>query len=336
MDRIAQDPYAVARRRNRPVVVFGGSGFLGRHLVQRLARLGYPMRIGVRHPNNALFLKPMGKVGQIEIVPADIRNTAHAASLMRDAFAVINLVGILQETGGRHFDDIHAEAPGQLAQHAATLGVTRFVQMSALGASADSPSHYAQSKALGEELVLDAFPDAVVMRPSIVFGPEDDFFNRFASMTRLSPALPLIGGGQTRFQPIFVDDVARAVIIALEHSGTDGEIFELGGNEVLSFEELLEKMLEVIERKRILLPVPFAVAEALAFCIGWIPNSPLTPDQLRMLHTDNIVSREAVAERRDCQALGIEPYPLQAVLPSYLARFRPSGEFTRDPLRRQK
>ena len=336
MDKIEQDSYAVARRRNRPVVVFGGSGFLGRHLVQRLARLGYPMRIGVRHPNNALFLKPMGRVGQIEIVAADIRNTEHAASLMRDAFAVINLVGILQESGGRRFDDIHAEAPGRLAQHAATLGVTRFVQMSALGASADSLSHYAQSKALGEEFVLDAFPDAVVMRPSIVFGPEDDFFNRFASMTRLSPVLPLIGGGHTRFQPIFVGDVARAVAVALEHNGTDGEIFELGGDEILSFEQLLKKMLEVIERRRILLTVPFAVAEALAFCTGWIPNAPLTLDQLRMLRTDNIVSSEAAVQLRDCRALGINPYPLQAVLPSYLARFRPSGEFARDPLRRQK
>ena len=294
------------------------------------------MRIGVRHPNNALFLKPMGRVGQIEIAAADIRNTEQAASLMCDAFAVINLVGILQQGGGARFDDIHANAPGQLAQHAATLGVTRFVQMSALGVSTDSPAHYARSKAHGETLVRDAFAGAVVMRPSILFGPEDDFFNRFASMTRFSPFLPLIGGGHTRFQPIFVDDVARAVAITLECGDSLGKCFELGGNEVFTFRQLLEKMLEVIEQQRILLPVPFIAAEILARCTGWIPNAPLTLDQLRMLQTDNIVSDDAAAQHRDCKALDIDPYPLQAVLPSYLARFRPAGEFTRDPLRRQR
>lgn len=294
------------------------------------------MRIGVRRPNSALFLKPMGRVGQIEIVTTDICNTEHAASLMSDAFAVINLVGILQESGGNRFNDIHARAPGRLAQQAAALGVTCFVQMSALGASPDSPARYARSKARGEKLVQDTFADAVVMRPSILFGPEDDFFNRFASMTRLSPALPLIGGGHTRFQPIFVMDVAHAIAVALEHNTINGKIFELGGNEVLSFRQLLEKMLEAIERKRILLPVPFIVAEVLARCTGWIPNAPITVDQLRMLRTDNIVSDEAIAQHRDCKGLGINPYPLQAILPSYLARFRPAGEFTRDPLRRQK
>ena len=294
------------------------------------------MRIGVRRPNNALFLKPMGRVGQIEIVAADVRDTDRAASLMHDAFAVINLVGILQESGGNRFNDIHTKAPGQLARQASALGVQRFVQMSALGASVDSPARYAQSKARGEEFVRSLFTDAVVMRPSILFGPEDDFFNRFASMTRLSPALPLIGGGRTRFQPIFVGDVARAVAVALERNDTDGKIFELGGNEVFSFRQLLEKMLETIERKRILLPVPFIIADILARCTEWIPNAPLTVDQLRMLHTDNIVSNEAITQHRDCKALGIDPYPLRAVLPSYLARFRPAGEFARDPLRRQK
>ncbi|MCY4031193.1 MAG: complex I NDUFA9 subunit family protein [Hyphomicrobiales bacterium] len=336
MDRITQDPHAAARRRDRPVVVFGGSGFLGRHLVQHLARLGYPVRVGVRRPNSALFLKPMGRVGQIEIAAADVRDTEGCAPLMHDAFAVINLVGILQESGSARFNDIHTKAPGHLARQATALGVTRFVQMSALGASVDSPARYAQSKARGEEFARSLFADTIVMRPSILFGPEDDFFNRFATMTRLSPVLPLIGGGRTRFQPIFVEDVARAVVIALERNDTNGKTFELGGSEILSFRQLLEKMLKTIERKRIFLPMPFFIAAIMARCTEWIPYAPLTADQLRMLRIDNIVSDEAIAQHRDCKALGIDPYPLQAVLPSYLARFRPAGEFAGDPLRRQK
>ena len=312
------------------VVIFGGSGFLGRHLVQRLAREGYAMRIGVRHPGNALFLKPMGRVGQIELFSADIRNSEACAGLMQGASAVVNLVGILQEGGGRSFDEIHAHAPARVAQQAAHLGVSRFVHVSALGADSDSPARYGRSKALGENLLRAAFPEAVVLRPSIVFGPEDDFFNRFARMSMLSPLLPLIGGGTTRFQPIFVGDVARAIQAVLERSDIGGKTFELGGAASLSFRQLLELMLQTIRRKRLLLPLPFPVADMLARCIGWLPNAPLTLDQMRMLRQDNVVSEEAASQGRDCRALGIAPCPLSSLLPSYLSRFRPRGEFSQD------
>ena len=315
------------------LAIFGGSGFLGRHLVQRLARAGHVMRVGVRRPNSALFLKPMGRVGQIEPVAADIRHADACARLMQGASAVVNLVGILQQGGGRHFDEIHAHAPARLARQAAELGVSRFVHVSALGADSDSPALYGRSKALGEERVRQAFAGAVVLRPSLVFGPEDDFFNRFAAMAMLSPVLPLIGGGKTRFQPIFVGDVAQAVQAALERDEAGGRIFELGGAEILSFAELLRLLLHTIRRKRLLAPLPFPLADVLAHCVGWLPNAPLTPDQMRMLRRDSVVSPEAIMQGRDCQALGIKPYPLRVVLPSYLARFRPAGEFSRDPAR---
>ena len=329
----------------RLVVVFGGSGFIGRHLVQRLARSRvmpsvrapqYGMRIGVRRPGNALFLKPMGQVGQIELCQADVRDTEACAQLMQGAFAVVNLVGILQEGGGRRFDEIHAHAPARMAQQAANLGVSCFVHVSALGADMQAPARYGQSKALGESLVREAFPDAVVLRPSIVFGPEDDFFNRFAAMAMISPLLPLIGGGNTRFQPIYAGDVAQAIRGALERDDTKGKTFELGGMQTHSFRRLLEIMLEVVCRRRMLMPIPFPMAEMLARGIGWMPNASLTLDQVRMLQRDSVVSEDAVQNGRDCQGLGITPRPLETVLPSYLARFRPAGEFARDPARHHR
>lgn len=317
--------------RPRLVAVFGGAGFLGRHLVQRLARAGYAVRIGTRRPDQALFLKPMGKVGQIEPIAADIRHPQSCAALMQDASAVVNLVGILQEGGGRRFDEIHADAPARLAQQAAQQGVSRFIHISAIGADPDSPSRYGRSKAAGESRIFEAFPQATVLRPSIIFGPEDDFFNRFAAMCLLAPALPLIGGGATRFQPIHVGDVAQAIQAGIEQEDTAGKIYELGGAEARTFRELLELMLEITRRKRLLLPLPFPLADTLARCIGWLPNAPLTYDQMQMLRRDNVVSEQAVSEGRDAAALGIAPQPLRAILPSYLARFRPAGEFARRP-----
>lgn len=315
------------------VVIFGGSGFLGRHVAQRLARLGYAIRIGIRRPNNALFLKPMGRVGQIELIAADIRHTKACARLMEGVDAVVNLVGILRESGEQRFDEIHGHAPGRLAEQAASMGVSSFVQISALGSDEKSPAHYGRSKSLGEKLVQKAIPEAIILRPSIIFGPEDDFFNRFAAMAMLSPFLPLFGGGTTRFQPIFVGDVAEAIVLSLEQDSSKGKVFELGGAEVLSFHELLKLLLEIIERRRLLLPIPFPLAVVLAACIGWLPNAPFTLDQLRMLHSDSVVTPDAVCQNRDCQFFGIDPYPLGAVLPSYLARFRQSGEFSRDGIR---
>jgi NADH dehydrogenase len=317
----------------RNVTIFGGSGFIGRYLVQRLARQGWIVRVAVRHPDRALFLKPMGAVGQITPVAASLRHEASIATAVAGADAVVNLVGILHEgsmpariffpRAVQRFGDIHADGAGRVARAARAAGARTFVQMSALGADPGSPAAYARSKAAGEQAVRAAFPMAAIVRPSVVFGPEDDFLNRFATMARFLPALPLIGGGETRFQPIYVGDVADALLRLVEDPATAGKTYELGGPRSYSFRAILELLLREIGRRRLLVPLPFAVASLQAFFLEWLPVPPLTRDQVQLLKRDNVVSPGALT----LADLGIRPTAMEAVIPSYLARYRPGGGF---------
>jgi uncharacterized protein YbjT (DUF2867 family) len=310
------------------VTVFGGSGFLGRHVVRALARRGYRIRVAVRRPDLAGYLQPLGRVGQIHAVQANVRYPASVAAAARDSNAVINLVGILFERARQRFDIVHAGGAEAVARSAATCGA-RMVHVSAIGADLRSPAHYARSKAAGESLVLAASPAAVILRPSVLFGPEDDFFNRFAALVRFLPALPLIGGGHTLFQPVFAGDVASAVVGALEGRADGGQIYELGGPQVCSFKELMQFMLESIERRRLLLPIPFAVARLQASLLQFMPKPLLTPDQVELLRSNNVVSDRAKQEGRTLAGLGIEPVAMAVVVPFYLQRFCKFGQFQR-------
>lgn len=307
------------------VTVFGGSGFIGRYVVERLAAEGWIIRVAVRRPSRAKFLKPLGNIGQITPLCVPLQDAEAVAAAVSGADAVVNLVGILFEGGRQRFQAVHAEGAGTVAAAAAAAGVDSLVHISALGASADSPSAYARSKAAGEAAVRQAFPEAVILRPSVVFGPEDDFFNRFAEMTRFSPVLPLIGGGRTRFQPVYVGDVARAVVVALSDPNCRGKVYELGGPRVYSFKEILELLLETIGRKRKLVSLPFALARLQAAFLELLPQPPLTRDQVALLRNDNVVSPGALTLRD----LGITPTAPEAVIPAYLERFRPGGRFGR-------
>ena len=305
------------------VTVIGGSGFIGRQVVQDLARAGIRVRVGCRDPEAALSLKTMGDVGQVTPVQVNIRDEASVRAAVQGADAVVNLVGILAEGGKQRFHTVQGEGPGIVARAAAAAGATALVQVSAIGASADSPAAYARSKAMGEKAVRDAFPGAVVLRPSIVFGPRDSFFNMFAEMARLSPALPLIGGGATRFQPVYVGDVAAAVMAALTKPGARGKTYELGGPAIYSFKELLQMMLRETGQKVCLISLPFPVASLVGALTGWLPGAPLTADQVALLKSDNVVSAgaEGLAE------LGVAPTAIQAVLPSYMDVYRKGGRF---------
>ena len=308
------------------VTVFGGSGFLGRHVVRALAREGYRIRNAVRRPDLAFHLQPLGRVGQIHSVQANLRYPASVEAAVRDADVVINLVGILFERGRQRFEAVHAEGAASVARAAAAVGA-RVIHVSALGAEAEAPALYARTKAAGEAAVLAAAPDATIFRPSILFGPQDDFFNRFAALARISPVLPLVGGGETRFQPVFVGDVAQAIAKAVGGWAKGGTIYELGGPEVKTFRELMEYVLAVTERRRMLVPLPFALARLQAFFLQFMPTPLLTPDQVELLRRDNVVSPAAIAEGRTLQGLGIEPAALEAIVPSYLWRFRKTGQF---------
>jgi NADH dehydrogenase len=308
------------------VTVFGGSGFLGRHVVRALAREGYRVRPAVRRPDLAGHLQPLGRVGQIHAVQANLRYPESVDAAVRDADVVVNLVGILFERGKQGFDAVQAEGAATVARAAAAVGA-RVVHVSALGADAGSPALYGRSKAAGEAAVLAAVPDATILRPSILFGPEDDFFNRFAALARMSPALPLIGGGATKFQPLFVGDVAQAVMRAVGGWAKGGRTYELGGPEVKTFRELMEYVLAVTERKRLLVPLPFGLARLQAMVLQLMPKPLLTPDQVELLRTDNVVSEAATREGRTLAAFGIEPAAMEAIVPSYLWRFRKAGQF---------
>jgi len=308
------------------VTVFGGSGFLGRHVVRALANRGYRIRVAVRRPELTGHLQPLGRVGQIHAVQANVRYPQSVTAAARDADIVINLVGILFERGRQRFDDVMAQGADAVAQAANAAGA-RLVHFSAIGADANSPSHYARAKAAGERLVQAAQSEAIIMRPSIVFGPEDDFFNRFAALARLAPALPLPGGGETRFQPVFAGDVAEAVALAVDGKAKAGAIYELGGPDVRTFKELMEFVLATVERRRLLLPVPFGLMKAQAMVLQFLPKPPITPDQVELLKRDNVVSAAARAQALTLEALGIVPASIGSVVPDYLWRFRKTGQF---------
>jgi uncharacterized protein YbjT (DUF2867 family) len=311
------------------VTVFGGSGFVGSHVVRAFAQAGWRVRAACRRPDLAGHLQPYGAVGQIQAVQANLR-AEHRWSVERavaGADAVVNLVGILYASGKQTFSSVQAEGPAIVAEAARAAGVGAFVQVSAIGADPDSASEYARSKAAGEAGVRAVLPGAVVMRPSIVFGPDDDFFNRFAGMARLSPFLPLVGGGETRFQPVYVGDVAAAILKGATGAAAPGSVYELGGPEVKTFRELLELTLETIGRKRMLVPVPFGIATLQAKLLQLLPAPLLTVDQVELLKSDNVVSEAAIREGRTLQGLGIVPTSLATILPSYLWRFRQHGQF---------
>jgi uncharacterized protein YbjT (DUF2867 family) len=313
------------------VTIFGGSGFVGRYITQRMARAGWRVRVAVRRPNDALFVRPYGVVGQVEAVQANIRDDVSVRRAIHGARAVVNCVGILVASGRQTFPSVQAEGAGRVARIAAEEGVERLVQLSAVGADAESESDYARTKAEGERAVTDAFPRAVLLRPSIIFGVEDGFFNKFAAMARWSPILPVVGP-DTRFQPVFVDDVAQAAAKAVIEGAEPG-IYELGGPEVVTFRELLERMLVIIERRRWIVSIPFGLAEVQGSILdglqrlsfGLFTNSLLTRDQVRLLEEDNVVSPGA----RGLAELGIAPTPMDAILESYLFTYRQSGQFAK-------
>ncbi len=307
----------------RVVTVFGGSGFIGCHLIGRLARQGWIVRVAVRRPSRADFLKTMGDVGQITPIRAPIQDQIAVESAVAGADAVINLVGILYESGRQTFAAVHTHGAQTVAAASAAAGVGRLVQVSALGADHRGEADYTQSKGAGEAAVRSAFPEAVILRPSVVFGPEDGFFNRFAELSRISPVLPLIGGGGTRFQPVYVGDVADAIAKSLSDPACAGQTFELGGPHVYTFREIMELLLRQVHRRRLLVPWPFALAEFQARFLELLPVPPLTRDQVRMLRHDNVVTEGALT----LADLGIAATAAEVILPTYLDRFRPSGRY---------
>ena len=308
---------------HRRVTVFGGSGFVGRYLVKRLAAEGTVVRVAVRHPGEADFLKPLGAVGQIVPVAANVRDPESVRAAVAGVEAVVNLVGILAEGGRQTFAGVQAEGAANVAAAARDAGVARLVQMSAIGADPKSESDYARSKAAGEDAVRAAFPAATIVRPSIVVGPEDDFFNRFGRMAQLFPALPLIGGGTTRFQPVVVGDVADALMTILRDPATAGQTYELGGPRIYTFRELMELLLRIVQRRRCLVTLPFGLAAFQARFLEKLPNAPLTRDQVKLLQTDTVASGTLPG----FADLGLTPAAIEVILPTYLERFRKGGRF---------
>lgn len=307
------------------VTVFGGSGFLGRHTVRALAKAGWRIKVATRHPGKGFFLRPLGSVGQIDFVKCDVADAESVAAALMGASAVINLTGILFPSG-QSFEDVQADGAENIAKAAAAAGVASLVHVSAIGADAESASEYARTKAAGEQAMREAFPGAVILRPSIVFGPEDGFFNKFAAMARMLPVLPLAGGGHTRFQPVFVGDVAAAIVTALSSQAARGRTFELGGPSIYSFKELLQLILRETGRRRALIPLPFGLASVQAAFLQLLPKPVLTMDQVKLLKKDNVVAPTAAG----LADLGITPTSVEAVVPSYLWRYRAKGEYAND------
>jgi NADH dehydrogenase len=310
------------------VTVIGGSGFLGRHIVRALAKRGYRIRVACRRPDLAGHLQPLGTPGQIMPVQANVRYPDSIVAACRGADAVVNLPGVLFSGGPQTFDAVHVFGAEAAARAARAVKARLHIHMSAIGADAGSTSEYARTKAAGEARARAAFPGTIVLRPSIVFGPEDGFFNRFAAMARISPFLPLIGGGTTKYQPVFVGDVAEAVSRLIDRGEATGKTYELGGPDIRTFAELLKFMLETIGRKRLLLPVPWPIARTMAAVTGFLPKPPLTMDQVELLRSDNIVSEAARNEGRTLEGLGIVPDSIEAQVPAYLYRYRRAGQFT--------
>ncbi|MEY4983179.1 MAG: hypothetical protein RIR62_1445 [Pseudomonadota bacterium] len=311
------------------VTIYGGSGFVGRYIARRMAKEGWRVRVAVRRPNEAIFVKPYGVVGQVEPVLCNIRDDASVRAVMKGADAVVNCVGILAKSGKNTFDSVQAQGAARIARIAAEEGVAQLVHLSAIGADAASDSDYARTKAEGEAAILAAFPQAVILRPSIIFGPEDGFFNRFAAMARLAPVLPVVGAN-TRFQPVYVDDVAQAAVLGATGAAAAG-VYELGGPDVDTFGGLMKRMLGVIRRRRLVVNVPFFAATIMgtafdtlqAVTLGLFQNGLITRDQVRNLKRDNVVASGA----KGLADLGITPTALDAVLPEYLWRYRPSGQY---------
>ena len=321
----------------RIVTVFGGSGFIGRHVVRALARDGWRIRVATRRPDLAFHLQPLGRVGQIHAVQANVRYPASIAAALKGAEAVVNLVSVLNERGRQNFESLNGFGSRAVAKAAADASITNMVHMSAIGADLNSDSTYARTKAEGERSVLMAVPSAIVLRPSVVFGPEDSFFNRFAAIARMSPVLPLIGGGETKMQPVYVGDVAEAVARALSGYGRAGATYELGGPEVKSFRELMQYVCDVTGRRRFLAPLPNEIANIVALgteladkvSFGLFPDMMLlSRDQVKLLGRDNVVSADAKAEARTLDGLCILPEAMESIVPKYLTRFRKAGQFS--------
>ncbi|MEO1537539.1 MAG: complex I NDUFA9 subunit family protein [Pseudomonadota bacterium] len=310
------------------VTIFGGSGFVGRYIAQRMARQGWRVRVAVRRPNEAHFVRPYGRVGQVEPILCNIRNEDSVRAALLGADAAVSCVGTFDAGGKNNFDAVQHEGAARIARLAASEGVSRLVHISAIGADIEGASRYAQSKGKGEAAILEAFSSAIIFRPSVIFGPEDQFFNRFAGMARTSPAIPLVGAG-TKFQPVYVDDVALAVQQAVLGEVPSG-IYELGGPDVETFRELIEQMLKTIRRRRLILSLPFWVGStmgrvtgAVSALTGGLAPQPITVDQVKSLRQDNIVGDDA----KTFDDLGIVPTSIEAVVPSYLWQFRPSGQY---------
>lgn len=310
------------------VTVFGGSGFLGRNVVRALCKRDYRVRVAVRRPELAGYLQPSGRLGQVHTVQANLRYPASVEAAVRDSHVVINLVGVLAESGGQTFDAVQAKGAETVARAAAAAGAS-LVHVSAIGADAESPSRYAKAKAAGEAAVMAAVPSATIFRPSVMFGPEDQFTNRFAALARMSPVLPLIGG-QTKMQPVYVGDVATGIADAVDGKAKAGATYELGGPEVLTMREIIETIVEIANRKPMLVPLSFGLARLNAAFLQFAPGAlKLTPDQVTLLERDNVVSDAARAAGLTLEGLGITPDSLEAIAPQYLWRFRPAGQFQR-------
>lgn len=316
----------------RLAVVFGGSGFIGRNVVRELARRGFRVRVAVRRPHHAQFLRPMGAVGQVQLVQANVRHQPSIAAALKGADVVVNLVGLLSQSGAQSFERVQSAGAAAIAALAAREGVADFVHVSAIGADPESDSLYARTKGEAERAVRDAIPTATILRPSVVFGPEDRFFNKFATLMSMAPAfvpLPLlIGGGATKFQPVYVDDVADAVCAALARPQARGRTYELGGPRTYTFRQLLEFTLAETGHRRMLLPAPFAIAPIMGFfgeAIGAVPffDPPITRDQIKMMKRDNVVAPGAAG----LADLGVSPATVESVVPAYLMRFRKYGQF---------
>ncbi|WP_321389338.1 complex I NDUFA9 subunit family protein [Emcibacter sp.] len=307
---------------DRLVTIFGGGGFVGSTLVQHLAKTGVRVRVAVRHPNSATHVKPLGDVGQVQVVQANLRDEKSVRAAIQGSDAVVNLVGILQESGKQKFNKIQAIGAAIVAKYAAEAGVKKLVHMSALGADADSDSHYASSKAKGEEAVKHYFPTATILRPSVIFGTDDQFFNRFAAMASTFPVMPVFFG-ETKFQPIYVGDVAEVIIRALNDDALAGKTLELGGPKIYSMREILELTCTETMNDIPLIDVPAPAAWVMGFFLGMLPGAPVTLDQLRLLQKDNVVSDGA----EGLASLGMTGTPVEAVIPSYLVHWRPKGQF---------
>lgn len=312
----------------KTVTIFGGSGFIGRHVVRALAKRGYRIIVAVRRPDLAFHLQPLGDLGQIKAVQANVRVRWSVDRAVKGSDIVINLVGTFDKGGRNNFQAVQAFGARAIAEAARNAGA-KLVHVSAIGADLESEAGYGKSKAEGEQAVFETIKSAVILRPSVVFGPEDDFFNRFAKMAKISPFLPLIGGGHSRFQPVYVGDVAEAIAKAADGELAGGKVYELGGPQIASFRECLDIMQETTDMKRGYISLPWFFAKAMGKLTGWLPGAPITLDQVKMLETDNVVSSEAIRQKRTLEGMGINPRNMESVLPSYLVRFRPNGQFSR-------